>query len=68
MLQTFNPDLPTTVETNASNKAARGCLTQLHKDRKRRPCFFYLRKFTPAKENYNVHDKELLAIVVAFKQ
>ena len=28
----------------------------------------YSRKFTPAELNYPIHDKELLAVVEAFKQ
>jgi hypothetical protein len=28
---------------------------------------YYLKKFTSAEENYDVHDKELLAVVTAFE-
>ena len=29
---------------------------------------FYLRKMNPAEINYNIHDKELLVIIVAFQE
>ena len=32
------------------------------------PVCFYSRKFTPAELNYPIYDKELLAVVEAFKQ
>ena len=32
------------------------------------PICFYSRKFTPAEHNYPIYDKELLAVVEAFRQ
>ena len=32
-----------------------------------KPIAFHSRKLTPAEQNYDIHDKELLAIVDAFK-
>jgi hypothetical protein len=37
------------------------------RDRKWYPIAYHLRKFSSAEENYDVHDKELLAIVVALE-
>jgi hypothetical protein len=42
-------------------------LTQPGDDGKLRLITFYLRKLIQAELNYDIHDKELLAIVVAFK-
>ena len=36
-------------------------------DEKWHPIAYYSRKFTVAEENYDVHDKELLAIVACLK-
>jgi len=35
---------------------------------KLRPILFYLRKLTPAEENYTTYDKEMLAIVQVMKK
>jgi hypothetical protein len=42
-------------------------LSQIGDDKKLHPNAFHARKFSPAKINYNIHDKELLAIVDSFK-
>jgi hypothetical protein len=42
-------------------------LTQPGDDGKPRLIVFYSRKLIQAELNYDIHDKELLAIVVAFK-
>ena len=54
------------IETDASDLALGACITQ-EKDRRWHPITYYLRKFTPQEERYDVHDKELLAIVLAIK-
>jgi hypothetical protein len=65
------PERPTIVETGASDFALGAILSQevpatdggrLH------PAAFHSRKFKPAEINYDIHDKEMLAIVVAFKE
>jgi hypothetical protein len=67
----FFPNRPTIVETDASDFALGAILSQevpkeegsgLH------PVAFHSRKFKPAEINYDIHDKEMLAIVVAFKE
>lgn len=62
MLTMFDPELSTQIETDASDLAIGACLTQT-KDGKRIPIAFYSRKMTPAEQNYDIHDKELLAVV-----
>jgi hypothetical protein len=54
------------METDASDLALGACITQ-EKDRKWHPIAYYLRKFILQEERYDVHDKELLAIVLAIK-
>ena len=52
------------IETDASDRAIRAYLTQDHEG-KRHPVAYYSRKITLAEQNYDIHNKELLAIVVA---
>jgi len=62
----FNPDLPVIVETDASNKAIAGIIS--HKvDGKLRPIAFHARKLNIHEQRYEIHDKELLAIIDCFK-
>ena len=42
-------------------------MTQSESDKKPRPVVFHLQKLVQAELNYNIHNKELLAIVIAFK-
>ena len=42
-------------------------MTQPGPDGKPRPVAFHSRKLVQAELNYNIHNKELLAIVIAFK-
>ena len=68
ILATFNPAVQVILETDASDYAIGACLSQKDKEGKLRPIAFYSRKFTPPELNYEIHDKELLAIVEAFQQ
>ena len=68
ILQHFQPDLPLTIEADASDFALGCILSQPSLDGSLRPICFYSRKFTPAKLNYTIYDKELLAVVEVFKQ
>jgi hypothetical protein len=62
-----SPEKEAIVKTNISDKILEACLSQKRKDKKLHPITYYSRKFSPAELNYNVHDKELLAIIDAFK-
>jgi len=64
----YNPRRKTRVETDASDYALGAVLSQLCNDGKWRLVFYYSRKFSRVELNYNVHDKELLRVVDAFKQ
>ena len=46
-----------------SDKALGGCLTQIDKDRILRPVAYHSKKLKEAELNYNIYDKELLAII-----
>ena len=68
ILTSFVPGLPLVVETDASDYAIAGILStypdngsELH------PIAFFSRTLSGAKLNYDVHDKELLAIYEAFQ-
>jgi transposase InsO family protein len=63
----FDPSKPSVVETDALDKAIGACLSQADDKGKLRPVAYLSRKFTPAESNYEVHDKELLAIIEAFR-
>ena len=67
ILRHFDPDIPAIVETDASDFALGGILSQSH-EKRLHPIAFHSRKFSPAEINYDIHDKELLAIVDCFKK
>jgi hypothetical protein len=55
------------VEIDALDKAIGAYLSQADDKGKLRLVAYLLRKFTPAESNYKVYDKELLAIIEAFR-
>jgi hypothetical protein len=63
----FDPELKAILETNISNYAIEAYLTQKIIQRIR-IIAFYFRKITKPKLNYDIHDKELLAIVETLKE
>ena len=67
ILQHFQPGQQIIVETDASDYAIAGVLSHGDKDSQLHPVEFYSRKLQPAELNYEIYDKELLAIVEAFK-
>ena len=67
ILAHFNPDNPIVVETDASDYAIAGIISQISPDDGDiHPIAFYSRSMQPAKLNYEIYDKELLAIFEAF--
>lgn len=68
ILVTFDPSKRIVLETDSSDYAIGACLNQPDDKGKLRPVAYYSRKLSPAELNYDIHDKELLAIVVAFEQ
>jgi len=67
ILAHFNATKPVIIETDASDFAIGSILSQRDGEGKLHPVAFHSRKFQPAEINYEIHDKELLAIVDAFK-
>lgn len=67
----FERDAPIKVETDASNFACSGILSQLQKvgnsNPEWHPVAFWSRKFIDAEKNYETYDQEMLGIVGAFK-
>ncbi|KAK3508013.1 hypothetical protein QTP70_010142 [Hemibagrus guttatus] len=63
-----DPDLPFVVEVDASSSGLGEVLSQRHGEpSKLHPCAFYSRKLTSAEVNYNVGNRELLAIKAALE-
>jgi len=56
------------VETDASNIASAGRLSQAGSDGLLHPITFFPKKHTPAECNYNIYDNELMAVVRAFEE
>jgi hypothetical protein len=67
VLRIFDPNLLTTVETNASGFAIGAVLFQTDEHGVSRPVAFTSRKLNPAERNYPTHEQELLAVVHALK-
>jgi len=65
-----HPDFnkPFFIETDASDFALGAILLQMGEEGKLHPIAFYSRKFSAAEINYEIHDKELLAIVDSFQE
>jgi RNase H-like domain found in reverse transcriptase len=69
ILAHFHPDRTTVVETDASDYAIATVLLQINPvDNLLHPITFYSQSMTSAELNYDIYDKELLAIFIAFKQ
>jgi transposase InsO family protein len=68
ILAQFDPDRKTVVETDASNWATGATMSQYDDDGVLRPVAYISKKNTPAECNYEIHDKELLAIINALKE
>jgi hypothetical protein len=65
-LAAYDWDKPDYLETDASNVAYAGVISQDGPDGVRRPVVMFSHKFKDHEKNWPVHDKELFAIVYAF--
>jgi hypothetical protein len=63
MLRHFDFNRPAVVETDASDFAEGGVISQRDDHGNLYPVAFFSRKFSPAELNYEIYDKEMLAIV-----
>ena len=68
ILQLPDPTQPFIVETDASDFAIGGVLSQRSPINLLHPVAFYSRQLTAAEQNYEIYDRELLAIFACFKQ
>ena len=62
----FDTEKPSRIETDASDLAIGACLIQEYKG-KQHPVAYILRKLSLAEQNYDIYNKELLAIVAALE-
>jgi hypothetical protein len=63
-----NPDLQYTLECDASDFALGAVLSQVGDDNKLHPVAFFSRKLLAAEQNYEIYDKELLAIKASLEE
>lgn len=66
ILHSFDYEKEAILETDASDTAMGGVLLQKG-EKKLHPVAYFSRKMSPAEQNYNIYDKELLAIVESLK-
>ena len=67
-LAAFDPDRETVLECDSSGYAVGGVLSQYDDDGVLRPCAFFSRKNSAHECNYEIHNKELLAVVRCLKE
>ncbi|KAK6221471.1 reverse transcriptase domain protein [Colletotrichum tabaci] len=63
-----NPDKPFEIEVDASDFAMGGQLGQRDEEGRLHPCAFFSKAFHEPELNYQIHDKELMAIIEAFHE
>ena len=67
LLQLPDPTKPFYLETDASKYASGGVLRQPNGNGDLIPCGYISKAFTPTEQNYQIYDRELLALVQALK-
>ena len=55
------------MEADSSGYALGGVISQVDEKGRLRPVGFFSRKLTPAEDNYQIHDKDLLSIVATMR-
>ena len=68
ILAHYKQGLKTIVETDSSDYVSSGVFSQLGEDGLLHPVAFFSKNLNPAKCNYEIYDKELLAIIRCFEQ
>ena len=67
ILAYYDPALETWMETDAFDFVIRGVLFQMYSNGELKLVAYFSKKMTPAKCNYMIYDKELLAIIRGFE-
>ncbi|KAL5614260.1 uncharacterized protein BROUX77_000097 [Berkeleyomyces rouxiae] len=68
VLAMWDEDRKTIVECDCSGWALGGTLSQVDDEGELRPVAFFSKKLSPAEVNYEIHDKELLAVVKCLEE
>lgn len=68
ILAHFNPDQECVVKTDASDYVSAGILFQNDNNGILHPVAYFSKKHSPAECNYEIYDKELMAIVTVFEE
>ena len=63
VLSHYHPDRETMLDTDALDGVIARVLSQLDKNRDWHPISFFSKTMAPAELNYEIHDKEMLAII-----
>ena len=68
ILAHFDATLPSIIETDASDYLVGAIHSQTQKNGRVHSVAFLSRMFSPAEMNYDMYDKEMVAIVLAFQE
>ena len=68
MLALYNPDKEYIIETDISDYISANVFSQSNNNNILCPIIFFSKKHSPAEYNYKIYNKELLAVVLAFKE
>jgi len=68
ILRHFDQDKPALIESHLSDFAIGAVLSQKLEDGKIHPCAFQSRTLSPAEFNYEVFDKEIVAMIYALQK
>ena len=68
VLAHYSPYRLTRIETDASDGVVAGVLSQLQDDGLWRPVAFYSKTMSAPQMNYDIHDKEMLAVIYGLKE
>ena len=68
MLNNWQPDLPTKIETYASNGVTGGVLSQQQPDGEWHPVAYFSKELSSSEVNYGIESKELLAVIYALEE
>ena len=68
ILAHFDASLPSIIETDASDYTVGAIHSQTQKNGRVYPVAFLSQRFSPVEMNYDIYDKEMVAIVLGFQK